>query len=178
MKHAALALLFLPITAYADPLFELHIGDTWRYELVGDAENSVINQISESKTNVGQTWYRLVEYGETYWIRNASEGQVEAVEYFESELPSQPKVNEALIFKYPAQIGDSWGSGDTLISYEGVEKVTVPAGTYDCHMYLFDMGSDYSKSCIAKDVGVVYNEFKIGDEAPRISRLISFTKGT
>ncbi len=178
MTRTALVLLLLPMTANADALFDLHVGDTWHYETSGDPNDSVTNRISEIRTNAGATWYRLIEYGETYWVRNSESGQVEAIDYFETDLPEQPKAQESLIFKFPATPGDSWRTGETIIRYEGIEEIQVPAGTYKCHMYLFDMGADSSKTCIAKDIGVIYNEFRIGDEPPRISRLQSFAKGS
>jgi hypothetical protein len=169
--------LFLSFAVVADGLFELKSGLSWTYEVEGGNTRKVTNKIHRSAVINGIRWYEMVEYGERFWIRNSDLGQVEAINLYEREPEKNQAVEEAVIFKYPAKIGQSWEVYGGVHTYKGMHKLTVPAGTYECHMYQIDMdGGSYNKSCIAEDIGVIYSESLLEGKEREVSRLISYSE--
>jgi len=72
--------------------------------------------------------------------------------------------DEKLIAKYPISIGDIWedSNGFSSITYECIsqnEEVTVPAGTFSCHVYqLLDddfTNGEFHKFYYAEDIGLI-----------------------
>jgi hypothetical protein len=146
-------------------------GLSWTYEVEGETTTTVTNKILRTVFFNNTEWYELEEYGKKFWIRNTELGQVEALYFHESTA------EEGVVFKFPAKPGESWMIHEDKHVYLGQFEVSVPAGKYRCHMYLINMGSgSYSKSCIAENVGVVFNEFKLKGKKKQISRLVSFRK--
>lgn len=178
MRYYFLIAALIAGVAQADPLFELYVGASWTYDVeVEDGEGyRVVNAIHD-KHQVGDIdWYQLEEYGDIFWVANTEQGQVEAFSESEIYLESldHEDVEKLLIFKFPAEPGESWaGAYGDVITYQGKKTRTVPAGTFACHSYFIDLGDgSYSKSCIAPDVGVVHNE-SVDAGAREISRLVS-----
>ena len=156
-------------------LFDLHVGMSWTYQVEGEDSKTVTNKITAVRTIGGQQWYKLIEYGDIFWVRNTERGQVEAANFFARDPAPEDKPEEALVFKYPVTNGETWDNLESPTTYNGTEVVTVPAGTFECHIYFIDMGNgSYSKSCIANNVGVVYNEFVPDEGSKEISRLIRY----
>jgi hypothetical protein len=164
----------------ATGLFPLAVGEYWVYEIrAGNQTSTVENRITASHTIGDTEWFLSVEYGEKFWIRNSAEGQVEAVNlYSKSETAAvfeqlDPKtLHEELLYKFPAQAGDSWVALENVLRYEGKKTLTVPAGTFECHSYsITQYGQTYSHSCIAEGVGVVYSDNTLPDGQLEISRL-------
>lgn len=175
MKYSILLILLFSPCVCAEPLFYFHSGSSWTYQVEGEKNYEVTNEVVEVKTVDGQNWYKLVEFGETFWVANKEGGQYEAVNFFE-KMPSQiEKAEEVLIFKYPAKVGETWGNYYSPTTYLGVKNIIVPAGEFRCHMYYIDMGNgDYSKPCIAKNVGVVYSEAVLNNGPKEISKLLYY----
>ena len=159
----------------AEPLFYFHAGASWTYQVDSTKNYQVTNKVISVKTIDGQNWYELVEYGEKFWVANKEYGQVEAINFFE-EKPSQiSKAEEILVFKYPAKVGEKWGEIGSITTYLGTKNITVPAGEFTCHMYNIDMNKgNYSKSCIAKNIGIIYNEAVLENNPKEISKLLSY----
>ena len=175
MRVFLLLFTFFSPCLFADPLFYFSVGLEWKYQVEGDDKRVVTNAVTDVKTVKGRNWYKLEEYGETFWVGNSSLGQVEAIDFFEGDPGQLDEPEEVLIFKFPAKVGEIWYNVDSPTSYDGVKTLTVPAGTFNCHMYTINMGNgDYSKSCIAKDVGVVFNEAVLEGGLKEISKLISY----
>lgn len=169
--------LLFPTVTYAEPLFYFNVGAKWTYLIDGPTRSTVTNTITEVKSMNGKSWYKLLEYGEIFWVTNTEIGQVEAVNFFGEEYLTKDEIEESLVFKYPAKIGESWNNLASKTTYEGGKTVTVPAGTFDCHGYIIDMGSgDYSYSCIAKGIGIVYNESILDGGVKEVSKLIKYEK--
>jgi len=175
MNYKILLLLIITPCVYADPLFYFHAGSSWTYQVDGNKRYKITNKIVEVKIVDGQNWYKLSEYGETFWVTNKEHGQFEAINFFE-KTPSQiARAEEVLVFKYPAKVGETWNNNYSPTTYLGIYNIIVPAGEFQCHMYKIDMGNgDYSKTCIAKDVGVVYNEAKLNKGSKEISKLLYY----
>lgn len=172
-----LVVLFSAQALSAAGLYQLRVGLVWYYELEGAAQETARSSINRSVVANGVEWFELTEYGERFWVRNASQGQVEAVNYFDSDFNVSEPVEEALIFKYPAAIGETWGSPESPTAYLGRRKITVPAGTFECHVYRFDLGGGaFSESCIAEGIGVVFNKFKDNSGNTEVSKLLRFEK--
>jgi len=165
----------MPNSSLADSLFDLKKGSTWTYEVVDVQKYKVVNKVSAVKNIRGVNWYKLIEYEEVFWVRNSERGQIEAVNFVDISLSQTVTPVEVLIYKYPAEKGDEWDVFGSPVRYQGLQKVTVPAGSFNCHMYFFDMGnSNYSKTCIAKDIGVVYNENVLNNKTKEVSKLIAY----
>lgn len=172
MKYIILLFLFFTSCVSADPLFDFHVGSSWTYQVEGNESYKVTNKVTEVKTIDGLNWYKLIEYGEVFWVTNKKGGQFEAINFFEKSASQITKAEETLVFKFPAQVGEVWGNTTT---YLGIKNIVVPAGEFRCHMYSIDMGNgNYSKSCIAKNVGVVYNEAMLENNIREISRLLYY----
>ena len=167
--------LGLPVTAQAEPLYPLAVGMYWTYQ-VGDVEKPVTNRIVSSKTLLGNKWYQLNEFGDTFWIRNTEQGQVEAINLWGTGAENVTTIEELLVYKYPNQVGETYKLGEDSITIEAEKTVTVPAGTFQCTPYRIQMTeSDYSISCIAQGVGVVENEF-MNQGRLSVSRLLKYGK--
>lgn len=175
MKYKILLLLFVSPYINAEPLFYFHAGSSWTYQVDGYKNYKVTNKVTEVKTIDGQNWYKLLEYGETFWVTNKEGGQFEAVNFFEKSPSQIDKAEEVLVFKFPAKIGEKWNNNSSPTTYLGVQTIIVPAGEFQCHMYNIDMGqSNYSNSCIAKDVGVVFNEAQLENKPKETSKLLYY----
>lgn len=117
----------------------------------------------------GKRWTYVVSQDET--TRQVT-NQIEAVNFFDRTPAPDEKAEIVLMFKYPAEPGETWEKHFSPTTYLGKKKRTVPAGTFRCHEYRIDMQAEsYSLSCIATGVGVVYNEFVNEDGEKMISRL-------
>ena len=175
MNYKLLLFFLLTSNAYAEPLFYFHVGSSWTYQVEGKKNYQVTNKVIEVKTIDGQNWYKLVEYGEVFWVANKEHGQFEAINFFDKNPSQLQKAEEILVFKYPAEVGETWKNNDSPTTYLGTTNIVVPAGEFTCHMYHIDLGKgDYSKSCIAKHVGVVYNEVKFENNSTEISKLLHY----
>jgi len=165
-------------------LFPLEVGRYWKYQVKGKQESRAENSIAAS-LKIGNTeWFESIEYGERFWIRNGKQGQVEAVNlYGKGENAAvfeniDPKViHEELMFKFPAEKGESWSTLDNTIRYEGKQIIKVPSGEYNCHMYsITQYAQTYSHSCIAEGVGIVYSDNTLPDGGKEVSELVEWGK--
>lgn len=166
-------------------LFPLEVGQYWIYEITLDDETATVENTIAAAHTIGSTeWFLSIEYGEKFWIRNSTEGQVEAVNlYTKSENAAvfeqlDPKtLREELLYRFPAQAGDSWIALENILRYEGKKILTVPAGTFECHSYsVTQYGQTYSRSCIAEGIGVIYSDNTGPDGRLEISRLKQWGK--
>lgn len=161
--------------AYTEPLFNFHAGSSWTYQVEGNENYKVTNEVIEVKTVDGQNWYKLVEYGETFWVTNKEHGQFEAINFFDKDPSQTDKAEEVLVFKFPAKVGETWSNNESPTTYLGIKNIVVPAGEFECHMYYIGMGNEnYSKSCIAKHIGVVYNEARLENNSKEVSKLLYY----
>ncbi|WP_417585875.1 hypothetical protein [Nitrincola sp.] len=175
MRYISIALFCFTQSAFADSLFSLTVGAKWIYELEGGTSKTITNSIKEVRTVDGKDWYRLSEYGETFWVRNTEQGQVEAVNFVNQDPDQLNNPEEILVFKYPAEVGETWPNMGSPTTYKGIQTYTVPAGTFDCHEYYIDLGEGYySRSCIAIDIGVVYNVAVLDGGKKEVSKLIRY----
>ena len=174
---AILVFLTFCTSVQAQGLFTFEVGKYWKYSVSGKKTYEMKNYIARSKIIKGKEWFQLIEYGERFWVSNSSEGQLEAVHLNETEAENTNDLGIALIFKYPAKAGDSWDSAGTPTKYIGIKTITVPAGTFKCHMYHMDLeGRNYSDTCIAEGVGIIYNESILNNQEKEISKLIEYGK--
>jgi hypothetical protein len=172
----------------ADTLFPLEPGKFWTYRVTNNSglttEPEIINRVVTSVKIGDVTWYQLDEFEETFWIRNSSEGQLEAVNLFDrdgKELRTELErlipqaVREQLLFKFPVAEGDEWEVFDSTVRYDGTLNISVPAGNFDCHMYsVSQLGHIYSRSCIAENVGIVYSDLVLENGDTVTSRLVKW----
>jgi|GEM_PF-1761569 len=171
--YALVITFFVATPAQAEPLYPLEVGMYWTYQ-VGDVEKPVTNRIVSSKNILGNEWYQLNEFGDTFWIRNSDKGQVEAINLWGTGAENVTTIEELLVYKYPYQVGETYMLGEDSITIEAEKTVTVPAGSFQCTPYRIQMTeSDYSISCIAQGVGVVENEF-MNQGRLSVSRLLEF----
>jgi len=167
------SVLLLAGTTLAAPLYPLEVGMYWTYQ-VGDVEKSITNRIVSSKNILGNEWFQLNEFGDTFWIRNTDQGQVEAINLWGTGAENVTTIEEILVYKYPYQVGETYMLGEDSITIEADKTVTVPAGTFQCTPYRIQMTeSDYSISCIARGVGVIENEF-MNQGRLSVSRLLDY----
>lgn len=165
------------IPVKANELFTFEVGKYWKYSVQASDTYEVVNHIEKSKIINGKKWYQLIEYGEKFWVSNSPKGQVEAVNLYETQGEYTGDLEVSLIFKYPAKVGEQWGMPENLVIYNGLKSISVPAGKFNCHMYHMDLGgNNYSDTCIAEGVGVIYNESILNDGDKEISRLVEYGK--
>jgi len=180
-----LALLCQCAASPAKPLYPLEAGLYWIYEAEKNGQTLRIENHIEAAITIGkQPWFLSLEYGERFWIRNALEGQVEAVNLFNKKPQDavfeklDPKaIRQELLFKFPAQKGDHWAMLENTLRYEGLQTLTVPAGTFKCHAYSITQHQQtYAHSCVAEGVGVIYNENQLENGDWEVSRLLEWGK--
>lgn len=170
-------LLSLFSSVFGKDLFEFEVGMSWEYRVSGKQSYNVVNRISMSKMINGKMWFQLTEYGEKFWVRNSPQGQVEAINLNETDAEKTDDLGVELIFKFPAKSGETWLSYGSLTKYIGIQEMNVPAGKFMCHMYHMDLGGgEYSDTCIAEGVGVIYNEAVLNGNEKEVSRLIKYEK--
>lgn len=146
----------------------------WEYEIDGDANRLERNRVASKKHIQGGEWYELVEYGESFWVRNGRDGQQEAQNLYNTQADDVKEIDEILVYKYPFDIGESYKSGIDVVKVLGEQEVTVPAGSFRCTIFHIDMSEgNYSRNCIAKGVGVVQNEFYYKGKLS-VSRLVEY----
>jgi len=173
MKKLLPLILLFSTVVHADALYDFKVGTKWTYAIDGSSE-TVTNFVEDKVTTKnGRTWFKLVEYGESFWVANSEHGQIEAFEHYNASLKSGALPKEYLVFKFPAQVGEVWNKTDVPTTYEGIVTLEVPAGKYDCHLYVIDMADgNFNKSCIAEGVGVVYSESVLNNGPKETARLI------
>ncbi len=175
---ALMSLFFVQVVS-AIELYPLHLGAVWWYEaeLNGVPQEIMQSYIQHSVVVDGVEWFELVEDGQRFWVRNTPDGQAEAENYFDRDLNISEPIDEVLIFKYPAVVGETWSGVESSIAYLGLHTIEVPAGVFECHMYHFkDMDEVFSESCIAEGVGIVYNKFKDDGNKTSVIKLLKMDK--
>lgn len=162
----------------ASSLYQLRVGASWTYEVEvkGSVSYPVVNHIVDKHLVDGVEWYQLVEFGDYFWVANTDEGQVEALMNYLDETPPPEGVGVLLTFKFPAQLGEQWTMAyGEVVTYQGTQDMTVPAGSFTCHLYFIDIQKDgYSEFCIAEGVGVVYNASELNGGPLEVARLIAY----
>ena len=178
MRIVHTLLLFVCGNAFGGQLYDLHVGASWTYVVSAKQETTITNNVVDVREINGNRWYKLIEYGDTYWVRNTDKGQVEAVNFFNSDPSSSSKVEESIIFKFPAKVGEKWWLDELSITYQGIKVLQLPAGEFKCHEYLFNLEGEgnYSLSCVAEGIGVVYNESVFDGVHKKIAKLIKYSE--
>lgn len=123
-------------------IWPLNTGDTWVYEVtdydstgVAVGSTTVAYSVTSDTAFEGSTWYHLSGGSPTYYT-NKSDG-------FWLLYSNSSSSQQQLMYKYPAEDGDSWSYGPDTISVQSTDtSVTVPEGTHDCFEYLWS-GSPY-----------------------------------
>lgn len=171
----ALALCWLTPAVAAEELYPLTVGSWWQYKVAGENDTQTTSRITESKVIGSETWYRLVDHGATYWIRNGGEGQLEAIALFgtDGNAPAQD-LAETLVFKYPVALGETYAMGEDQVRVDGERTITTAGGEFVCTMYIIELGGgDFASQCITPGVGPVEIEF-FSDGHRSVSRLIDY----
>ena len=170
-------LLMLCTSVNGQGLYEFEVGMFWEYSVIGKNSYKVVNHVPRSKIINGKKWFQLVEYGEKFWVANSPQGQIEAVNLYETDAEKTDNLKIELIFKFPATEGDTWVPSETPTRYMGIREITVPAGEFMCHMYHMELGGKYySDTCIAEGIGVIYSEAVLDNGEKEISKLIRYGK--
>ncbi|MGE5479122.1 MAG: hypothetical protein ACM3U1_01690 [Chloroflexota bacterium] len=118
-------------------LWNMKVGNSWTYEVVkynGSGMNnlSVVDTINISVTAKviinGEEWYRFVNSNnESFLYANRDQS---LWQYMEAEQ------KPILVRKYPTYVGELCRNASSIYKTEGVrEKMTTPAGTFECVVY-------------------------------------------
>jgi len=164
-----------PISSVSEPnaLIPLDIGNRWVFTELGNNATHIVNVIKSSTAN-DNTWYLYNEFGDKFWLRNHNGYQYEAIDAFDKELPNSVTYSE-IVFYPPDKTPDTYKSSGGDIKYSKCEKpLTVPAGTFPCHIYRVDLGyGNYSINYYAIGIGLIRNEYAT-DRGTKIYELSSF----
>ena len=161
--------------AAAAELYPLTVGSWWTYKVSGENYTETTNRVTESKVIGGKTWYRLIDHGDTFWVRNGPEGQVEAMALFGTDA-DQPvdALDETLVFKYPVSPGAVYALGEDQVRVDGERTITTAGGEFVCLQYVIGMGGEsFAAQCITPGVGPVEIEFFF-DGRRSVSRLVDY----
>ena len=152
-----------PTPSVSKVLIPLAEGNEWVYQINGNANDTITNSILKSLTVDDQTWYLLEEFRDTFWVRNSDEGYIQASNYLGlPEIGNDPKIEELLVLKTPQpDIAPYETVGGQTIHYQPcTEPLTVPAGTYSCHQFKFELTpTEYSIHYYAPDTGLIKSSF-------------------
>lgn len=161
--------------AAAGELYPLTVGSWWTYKVSGENYTEATNRIAESGLIGSKTWYRLIDHGETFWVRNGPEGQVEAMALFGTDA-DQPvdALDETLVFKYPVSPGTVYPLGEAQqVSVVGERTLTTGGREFTCIQYVIEMDGDFAAQCITPGVGPVEIEVSAGGRRS-VSRLVDY----
>ncbi len=138
----------------ADVIYPLTIGNTWifkvlSYDTLGNQYELMPSQILITGDTVIQGQQCYLGY-ETYF--NRSDG----LYCFTGDSGSP----FALLYKYPAKVGDSYSEGNRTITVVSVnDTITVPAGTFVCYHYeVLAPYADTEERYLAPKIGLVMVE--------------------
>ena len=132
---------------YSSSIYPLKIGNTWTFRkgnplpngslLIGD---TVTETIATAFLIDGETWFLLRSTG---FVDQLITARQDGIYLYYSDIKTA-----VLRYKYPANIGDKYGSGyeewtgsgDTLVTFQMSadstnELITVPSGQYRCYKY-------------------------------------------
>jgi len=140
-------------------LIPLAVGNSWSYVQVGGTETATA-EVLKSKNREGSSWFLYKEFGDIFWIRNDEEGQVEAINAFGvHELPGN--LEEEVVLYSPGKAPTAYRNSGGDTQYKSCEEqLTVPAGTFPCHIYTIDLGDGSSSvNYYSPGVGLIRNEF-------------------
>lgn len=171
----ALALGWMGHAVAGDELYPLRVGSWWEYKVSGENYGTITNRIAESRVIDGVTWYRLIDHGDTFWIRNGRDGQIEAIALYGTDARHPvDDLEETLVFKYPVTPNETYRMGEDRVKVTGERTVTLPAGEFVCTMYVIEMGDGSRAShCITPGVGTIEIEFITGGRRS-ISTLVDY----
>lgn len=163
----------------------LQVGYTWTFEkVVTDRTGKITDKgtdralVKEAREIDGTTWFRYVEFGDEFWIRNGEGGQ------FEADLVEKDgkTVIEAkyVFFRYPVEKAPvTYQTPHTTVTlHTASRRVVTPAGTFRCHHYTLDEPDIASEMSVAPGIGLVWHRYtdkKTGEVTVR--RLVSRETG-
>ena len=151
-----------------DALFPLELGTLWKYQITElDEEGKTIRTRAGTSQVVGvhlidgKRWFNVFEMGYGFWVRNTPLGMEEADISLDEETMQLKTRAPRLFFKYPAMKGETYDLDEELDDYKMVvtdvkQKVTVPAGTYECVVYdVMEGGEPSNRFYLAPGIGLV-----------------------
>ena len=167
--------MFQSLAVFADELYPLKVGNYWKYEVKGKSTYFVTNKVVDKKVIGHKTWYKYIEYGEIYWIRNGKGGQYEAMDWLDNANPKTKPKHEVLFFKYPLKSTIQYKvPSNTIQALLPLKSIKTPAGEYRCILYkMITKGKVLAENCIAPGVGVVWSK-AIFDGEVEVSRLVEY----
>ncbi len=186
MQRAKLASLLMLLSFFAgcaskpfysssepDALIPLEIGNRWTFTELGNNTTHIVSVIKSSRAD-DNTWYQYNEFGDKFWLRNHNGYQYEATNAFDKDLPATVSHSE-IVFYPPAKTPKIYKSSGGIIEYSKCKKpLSVPAGTFHCHIYRVDMGQgNYSINYYAVGIGLIRNEYST-DKGTEIYELSSY----
>lgn len=180
-KHAVVALVctmmvLLLLTACADSsvkedthneetFFPMQAGSEMVFSVEGSVESKTTTiKMLQQFSAFGVDWYSIEPLlGEAHMIRNTPDGVVYAADCgpydFQECVNEFEQLEEHILYKYPASRGERYGVfgwGDDAVTVLGEQELTVPAGTFRCMLYQFDLGELTSRHCVAPGTGLVW----------------------
>lgn len=125
-------------------LIPLQVGNTWVYSQSKSDKSGGILQLEDAYARVveekkvgDKTWYKYLEFGDNYWVRNDTGGQYEADCFFTGTSPDKD-TEEYLFLRYPVQdtpIKYEVPSGDVMNVVSESVAVKTEAGEFRCYHY-------------------------------------------
>ncbi len=141
----------IPYVPPHEAIVPLATGNFWtyvNYDSIGEVTSTRTLEITGSDTIMYQNhehevyfWNWLDVEGQpssTYWlVMNTDSGMVMAGYILNGEIDT---TNTGLIFKYPANVGDTWDFGDRYFTWnmecvDTAQVIETPAGSFPCYVY-------------------------------------------
>lgn len=144
-------------------LIPLAVGNQWSY-IRTDTDEIAHSQVEKSQSVKGNTWYLYNEFGDRFWVRNEGLNQFEAADFFDTDFIDGDDIDEVKVINADK---DSYSfDGIESASYKKCpDEITVPAGTFSCHIVIFDLGDGlHSEHYYAEGVGLLRHIYRSGED--------------
>lgn len=160
----------------------MEVGNHWNYVLAGDVEGKRVSvEIAGKYVADGVEWFHVEGlFDDFMMLRNSPDGvryttDCDYDNFYDCVAErTSPLVEYPLYQRNPSK-GEQYGFldwPDTAVTIIGETKVRVPAGTYMCTMYEFDIGGSVSRHCVADGVGIVLIEKTLYGDVPATLQLL------
>lgn len=159
----------------------LKIGNSWKYEGIGNEFASYTEKVSHQKDNKAQVIRSsgTVTANRYEFTQDSILHTYQQHEFYEDkDILDSPANFNAIILKLPLKVGNSWVSeSNTCEIIDTDVSVETPAGTFEKCLAvktIYKDSGNYSIRYYAKGVGMVKSEYNMPENLKVISQLSSY----
>ena len=148
-------------------LIPLAVGNTWTYTRL-ETNETLQSKVEKSQNLNGTTWYLYNEVGERFWVRNEGMNQYEALDFYDAEEIKGEEIKTAMVLNVDAA-SYSFESVESASYRKCKTSITVPAGTFACHLIRFELGQgEYSENYFKEGIGLLKSTYHTSNDTRTI----------